>query len=188
MTDELKRRNNDTEENTQINPNDSSHTFNLDLEQNYKFAKEICSILIEIISENEQNNIKPTEDSFYRLKIPSMSLEDYINRIIKYSLIEPSTLILSIIYIDELCDNKNYILSFNNIHRIVLTSIVCSIKYNEDDYFKNNQYAKIGGISLKEMNKLEYEFSCLLDFSYFVETEKFEKYQKFLMANTKNRI
>lgn len=33
-------------------------------------------------------------------------------------------------------------------HRFLLACILISIKYNDDDYYKNAYYAKVGGVSL----------------------------------------
>ena len=34
--------------------------------------------------------------------------------------------------------------------------MLLAIKYNEDDYYSNKYYARVGGISLCELNELEY--------------------------------
>lgn len=55
-----------------------------------------------------------------------------------------------------------------------------SIKYNEDDYFANDFYAKVGGISMQEINVLEYEAILLLKHTLFVEHDFFSKYKIYL--------
>lgn len=44
-----------------------------------------------------------------------------------------------------------------------------AIKYNDDDYYKNEFYAKVGGITLKEINALENEFLSLINFAFYVD-------------------
>ena len=53
-----------------------------------------------------------------------------------------------------------------------------AIKYNEDDYYSNKYYAKVGGINLDELNSLEYNFLILLDFDVFINEETNEKYKE----------
>ena len=53
-----------------------------------------------------------------------------------------------------------------------------AIKYNEDDYYSNKYYAKVGGINLDELNTLEYNFLILLDFDVFIDEETYEKYKE----------
>lgn len=64
--------------------------------------------------------------------------------------------------------------------------MLISIKYNEDDYFSNEFYAKVGGIRMAEMNKLEYEFLSLIDFNLFVNEDVFNKYNSYLISAHEN--
>lgn len=60
--------------------------------------------------------------------------------------------------------------------------MIIAIKYNEDDYFDNNFYAKVGGVSRKEIDKLEYEFLSLIDFNLYVSEEVFDKYNNYIKS------
>ena len=67
--------------------------------------------------------------------------------------------------------------------------MVVSIKYNEDDYFSNKFYAKVGGVTKEELDKLEYEFLSLIDFSLFVDEDLFSKYYDYIKTfNSQNLI
>lgn len=66
-------------------------------------------------------------------------------------------------------------LLFYIIFRIILIAIVCAIKYNEDDYYSNTYYAKVGGITLSEFNKLELTMIDLLDFRLYVALSKYQE-------------
>lgn len=55
-----------------------------------------------------------------------------------------------------------------------------SIKYNEDDYYSNSFYAKVGGVSLQEINSLEVEFMKMLKYTFFIDDELFNKYKQYL--------
>jgi hypothetical protein len=59
---------------------------------------------------------------------------------------------------------------------MVLTMILLAIKYNEDDVFSNEHYAKIAGISILEFNKLEAEAYFMMDFNLFIEDSFYKKY------------
>ena len=141
--------------------------------------KSISQNLKEIIKENILNNqmkyvIK--SDLFYLNKIPPISIEDYINRIFNYTKMNISTLILSIVYIDRFCESNGYVLSLNNIHRIILSSCLLSIKFNEDFNINIKYYANIVGVSLNDLNNLEFYFYVKLKFSLFVDYDYYQKY------------
>ena len=148
----------------------------------------ISSNLEDLIMENLHNiyQLYIKSDIFFLNHIPQISIEDYIKRIMKYTQMNISSLILAIIYIDKMCENNSYILCFNNIHRLILTSCLLSIKFNEDCSLHNDLYAKISGESVDVVNKLEYEFYVLLNFSLFVEYDYYEKYFEYFSQYTKN--
>jgi hypothetical protein len=96
--------------------------------------KSICMLLEEIIVENKSAQTKKVSKisngnhfclilEKYRVQIfdskkpPAITIEAYLERILKYSKIEESTLIISLIYIDRLCDSMQLQLSEFNIHR-----------------------------------------------------------------------
>ena len=95
---------------------------------------------------------------------------------------EISTLILILIYIDKICKNNKFRLNFFNIHKFIVTSMLVSIKYNEDDFFSNSFYAKVGGVSITELNHLEYEFLSLIDFDLYVDDDLYSKYSNYILS------
>ena len=64
--------------------------------------------------------------------------------------------------------------------------MIIAIKYNEDEYFGNEFYAKVGGIPKKEMDKLEYEFLIRSDYKLFVDEEVYAKYNNYLITAHEN--
>jgi len=58
-------------------------------------------------------------------------------------------------------------------------SILTAIKYNEDMYYDNEYYAKIAGISSKELKNMELEYLKLIKFELYVIKSKFDKYKNY---------
>jgi len=148
--------------------------------------KSISKALVTILEDNKklsdykQINIIQSKMIFNGNSIPKISIYDYLNRIQYYSSIEIPTLICSLIYIDRLCNLGEIILTYYNIHRILFVSILISIKYNEDRYYENVYYAKIAGISCKELKNIEYDFLDIIDFDLFISVDEYLKYKKYL--------
>jgi len=63
---------------------------------------------------------------------------------------------------------------------MVLSSILIAIKYNEDDFYSNLYYSKVGGISISEINTLENEFLKLIYFKLWIDMTEFDKYRIYL--------
>ena len=116
---------------------------------------------------------------FSSKKIPKISISEYIQRIIEYTEIENSSLIMSLIYLDRICI-KDIMITELNIHLFLLMSLIISIKINEDLIYDNNYYSKVAGISIKEFNQLESEFLKLINFKLYISEEEFLKYKFYL--------
>ena len=151
-----------------------------------KLINSISNALTTILEENKKLDnykeiIKKQSKMVFSAKsIPNISINDYLTRIQLYSGIEKSTLILSLIQIDHICKKTQLILSYYNIHRLLFTAVLISIKYNEDTYYDNQFYAEIAGVKLKELKMLEYTFMELNDFNVFVNHNEYEQYRKYL--------
>lgn len=82
----------------------------------------ITAIITEISSENMDDSKKDLRDaqmslSFYAKNIPSIQIKNYFERILKYTKMEATTVIIVLIYIDKICENANFLITSNNIHR-----------------------------------------------------------------------
>ena len=140
----------------------------------------ISEILTEISSQNSEVEFNP-EDPFSRQNPSKVTLQYFFGRIRRYSQIEKSTLIIILIYIDRVCITSGIILNPHNIHRLILGCLILAIKYNEDVYYNNEYYAKIGGVPLDEINTLEYKSFELIEQNLFISDDIFEKYLAYII-------
>ena len=139
----------------------------------------IASNLKDIIEENQQggkNKYRLKDPIFYLEQIPPISLEDYIRHLVKYTNMNISSLILSVIYIDQFCEKFKYVLSLNNIYRLLLICVFISLKYNEDAMVNAKLYANIAGVSVDDLKILEYHMCAALDFEFYVKSEYYQQY------------
>jgi len=153
---------------------------------NSDLIKAISQTLETILEENKNNPdykeiVKNQKKMpFSSDSIPGISIEDYLIRIQTYANMEKNTLIVSLIFIDRLCKIADLTLTYYNIHRILFTSVLLSVKYNEDTFYDNKFYAEIAGVKLKELNLLEFTFTKMINFRFFINNDIFEKYVQYL--------
>ena len=88
----------------------------------FNTIQSITLIMTEIIKENLDNSKTKLREaqkntSFFSKKIPSISIQAYFERLLKYTKMEDTTLVIVLIYIDKLCESNNFLLTENNIHR-----------------------------------------------------------------------
>ena len=148
----------------------------------------VISNLLKKICEKSSKKSKEKEkiNPFLSKKIPLISIEKFFERICKLTKIENSTLILIMIFIDRICELNEIELNYFNIHKLIIGSLIISIKYNEDYFFSNKIYAKICGISKEEINKIEIQFLKLLKFNLFVNHEIYVQYSQFILNENIN--
>ena len=98
--------------------------------------------------------------------IPPISIQDYLLRIMQYSRATARNMVMSLSYIDTLCNEENpqFKLTKYNIHRLLVVSLMVAAKFYEDFYIDNDSWATIAGVNLQELNRLESKFLSYIDF------------------------
>ncbi len=66
----------------------------------------------------------------------------------------------------------------------MLAATLIAVKFNEDLYFDNQYYARVGGVPLEELNFLEREILTLLDYEISVDSELYLKYLNEILVNS----
>ena len=90
-------------------------------------------------------------------------------------------------YIDRFCDKFDYVLNLYNIYKLILVTCLISIKYNEDIFIGTKQYSEIAGVSVRDLNILEYQMFVLLDYNLFIENEYYQQYYDYFLKYKKNK-
>ena len=183
----------DAEETEYISLN-SSHSGLKKVDKIFPISKDDFSLVktIEIISDLLNNICEENKDkseiinkniiSFMTKNIPSMSIKDYLLRLSQFTKMSESTIIIILIYIDRISNINNFRLTYKNIYKLILSATVVAIKYNEDLFYSSAIYAKLGGLSVSELNYLEFQFLILIKFSLFIENDLFDKYKNNLLS------
>jgi hypothetical protein len=157
-----------------------------DLQINEILLNKINKILSIVIAENKtlknykEKVLSQRDMSFTSYKKPSLSIKDYLFRIQNYTEAEDNTIIIALMYIDRLSDISSILLTPFNVHRILFVSILLAIKYNEDICFGFDFYAKIAGMPISDLKKMERDFVYLIKFKFFIDKEEFENYKSYI--------
>ncbi|KAI3652322.1 hypothetical protein MP228_003625 [Amoeboaphelidium protococcarum] len=148
------------------------------------------------------DNTPVTQESltrFHSRAPPQISILSYIKRIVQFSSLEKSVLLMMLIYIDRICSSsasppKRFRVSSLTVHRFIIACVTVTAKALCDSYCTNTHYARVGGISTSELNSLEMEFLLLTDWSLYIDNDEVqEKYcqlvdqsSKFVRRNTQD--
>ncbi|KAF9474563.1 cyclin-domain-containing protein [Pholiota conissans] len=138
----------------------------------------IADMLERLISHNDRIPLSPESlTRFHSRSAPTISVLDYLKRIVRFTNVEKSCLLITLFNIDQICARLPlFTLSSLTCHRFVITSITVSSKGLCDTFCPNNLYARVGGISVTELNVLEREFLSMIDWRLMCTREILQEY------------
>lgn len=114
---------------------------------------------------------------FHSVRPPQLSVKDYLARIATHFHCSNACLVLGLIYIDRIVKlQPDFTISLWSVHRVVLASMMAAAKFHDDVYYSNNHYARVGGVRVEELNKLEAYFLELIKWKLMVSPEEYELY------------
>jgi len=109
---------------------------------------------------------------FYSKKAPPIPLEEYMLRLHKYCPMSTAVYLATSVYITRMALVENIILvTPRNVHRLVLAGLRVAMKALEDLSYPHNRFAKVGGVSERELTRLEITFCFLADFDLRVDAQ-----------------
>ena len=181
-----------------LSENNNNINFIEDIENSYKtYINQLIDIIADILdkltnkskeeSEKEKNEDENGElillnttmiemEIFNTNKKPSVPVKKFLERVVKYCQPEPSTFIMSLIYLDNILLKTKTKLTCMNSYKLFYSCFVLSMKFNEDRHNSNKFYAKVCGVNINDFLLMEYRALKYLDFSLFIQTETYELY------------
>ncbi|EKF39591.1 hypothetical protein MOQ_000177, partial [Trypanosoma cruzi marinkellei] len=119
---------------------------------------------------------------------PSISFSGYVNRIVEYTYVSPSVLLIACLYIDRLLSRKSSLfLTKLNIFKLFASATRVASKVMDTRTLSNKNFASICGIRNSEMNCLEAHFIRCLELDLYVRAEEFYKYVDELVTAPRSR-
>lgn len=151
----------------------------------------VSSLVESILAANDQLEESSDEQlsRFHSKAVPAITVQSYLERMLKFVPFTNEVLIPILIYLDRVsaaskkASGRVFVISSLNIHRLLISSLVVSAKFNSDVFFNNARYAKVGGITMDELNRLEIEFLFMTGFNLFVPLEELQTYANSLLAH-----
>ncbi|KAF4655900.1 mitochondrial peripheral inner membrane protein, partial [Perkinsus chesapeaki] len=176
------------------------------VDEGLTFLRGLMTILLNMIEIGDAmessriiNNSPVNHPEFTGSYIPYISVWSYLERLSKYFHCSSECFVLALVYLDRAVkataatSTPLYVTSYN-VHRLILTSLVLAVKFNDDFYYSNKRYAEVGCLtSTVELNRLEAAMLKLIDFSLYVGPDEYVCYWKLIfsvspMSTTKPRL
>ncbi|PYH95371.1 cyclin-dependent protein kinase complex component [Aspergillus ellipticus CBS 707.79] len=103
---------------------------------------------------------------------PPVTLEEYLLRLHQFCPMSTGVYLATSMYIMRMATVERVIsVSQRNMHRLVLAGLQVAMKTLEDLSYPHSRIAKVGGVTERELSKLEISFCFLADFEFRVDAK-----------------
>ncbi|CAE6456676.1 unnamed protein product [Rhizoctonia solani] len=132
--------------------------------------------------------------AFHARNIPSISIEQYLLRILKYCPTTNEVFLGLLVYFDRMSrlatecalphspsPHRTLTIDSYNIHRLLIAGVTVASKFFSDVFYTNSRYAKVGGLPQTELNQLELHFLLLNDFRLSIPIDEMQRYAEQLL-------
>ncbi|KAK5309846.1 Pho80p cyclin [Exophiala xenobiotica] len=146
----------------------------------------ISSMLMELIRYNDSLTLSTRNlTRFHSRAPPGISVHDYLSRLTTHATLSPPILLSMVYYIDKLCAlYPAFTISSLTVHRFLITAATVASKGLSDSFWTNRTYAKVGGVSVKELALLELEFLVRVQWRIVPVPEVLTDYYRSLVGRT----
>ncbi|KAL4781937.1 cyclin-domain-containing protein [Aspergillus varians] len=109
---------------------------------------------------------------FLSKREPPITLKEYISRLHRYCPLSTGVYLSASLYITRIA-NVDRVIAVNrkNMHRLVLAGLRVAMKTVEDLNYSHSRVAKVGGVTERELTRLELSFCFLVDFELRVDKQ-----------------
>ncbi|KAI7902627.1 cyclin-domain-containing protein [Cokeromyces recurvatus] len=143
---------------------------------------ERMTIANDILNKQQCRSLQPIYTRFHARLVPSIDIHSYLSRILKYCPCANECFLSLLVYFDRMSKNslaitgKPFMIDSFNIHRLIIAGVMVASKFFSDVFYTNTRYAKVGGLSVAELNNLELEFLKLNSYNLTVPVSELQKY------------
>eukprot|EP00929_Paragymnodinium_shiwhaense_P112575 TRINITY_DN80821_c0_g1_i1.p1 TRINITY_DN80821_c0_g1~~TRINITY_DN80821_c0_g1_i1.p1 ORF type:complete len:328 (+),score=57.01 TRINITY_DN80821_c0_g1_i1:235-1218(+) len=149
----------------------------------------VCRAVVDAVaasSSSEPSKAQKQVGIFDSSVVPPIPIDRYLLRLKTQTRCTDANFVIMLVIMDRLLRGPSQafedkgasrlVLTLYNVHRLVMTCLLASVKYTEDYVYSNAFYAKAGGLQLKEVNRLERYLLQALDFDLRVTPEEYKQY------------
>lgn len=141
----------------------------------FSIAEVVGEVLARSASKSAQCFDERAASLFDATEVPPLGIRDYVLRLHRYLKCSEECFIVSLALLERILEsNPGLVITDSNVHRFFLASCTVAAKFQDDDFYSNPFYARVGGVANEELLKLEAKFFEMLDWTAHVTMEQFE--------------
>ena len=118
---------------------------------------------------------------YHSVELPGMDMRLFFYRLRKYSGASVECYAIACLYLDRLVAKRTGLhLDERSTHRLFAVALVLAAKARDDGLYSNTYYAKVVGVTVAALCRLEESMVVALDFELFVRPEEYAHYAALL--------
>ena len=118
---------------------------------------------------------------FLSKREPPITLRNYLQRLHKYCPMSTAVYLATSLYLTRMVTIDQVIgLNPRNVHRLLLAGLRVAMKAVEDLSYPHSRVAKVGGVTERELSRLEISFCFLVDFELRVDARMLSEQTQYL--------
>jgi len=138
-------------------------------------ANAVAEVLVRSVSSTTISASSGSSALFDATRLPTVSIRDYMKRLERYCSCSEECFVVCMVYIERILEtNPTFAITELNCHRFLLAATIVAAKFQDDDYYSNAYYAKVGGITTDELITLEGEFLAMMAWRGHVSVDAYE--------------
>lgn len=153
-------------------------------------ASIIAEMLMRLIQHNDSIPLKDGQlTRFHSRAPPGISVHDYLARLTFHATLVTPILLSMVFFIDRLSGNfPTFIINSLTVHRFLITAATVASKGLSDSFWTNQTYARVGGVSIKELALLELELLMKCDWRIIPGPEQLVEYYHGLVEQSEDWV
>ncbi|KAI9669994.1 MAG: hypothetical protein M1831_007030 [Alyxoria varia] len=147
----------------------------------------IADLLMDLIRHNDEIPLKDGHlTRFHSRSPPGISVRDYLKRLVLHATLAGPVLLSMVCYIDKLCASfPDFTINSLTVHRFLIAAATVAAKGLCDVFWTNDTYAKVGGVSVRELFLLELELLTRIEWRIVPSPDGLVEYYKNLVGRSK---
>lgn len=150
----------------------------------------IANMLMRLI---QHNDVIPLQDGqltrFHSRAPPAIGVVAYMERLTFHATLSPPILLSMVFFIDRLSYHfPDFIINSLTVHRFLITAATVASKGLSDSFWTNSTYARVGGVSVKELALLELELLVKCGYRIVPSPERLVEYYNGLVEGSEEYV
>ena len=109
---------------------------------------------------------------FLSKRVPPITLKNYLLRLHRFCPMSTADYLATSVYVSRIVVEGGFLrVTPKNVHRLVLAGLRVAVKVLEDLGYPQSRFARVGGVSERELSRLEIGFCFLVDFELLVDAQ-----------------